>query len=78
VKEVYEKLMTQGMARNSDEGVNRLCAEEHTAFAGLETFVDSVKTQLLCEVVRLPATAIPASMAMAVTKGSPYKRILSH
>ncbi|XP_021923862.1 glutamate receptor-like [Zootermopsis nevadensis] len=81
IEEVYETLMKpikQSMPRSQAEGLQRLCSEDHIAFAGVETGVDSFKGQLACEIVRLPATAIPASMAMAITKGSPYKRILSH
>jgi hypothetical protein len=60
------------------ENLQQLCTEDYIACAGVQSGVDTLKGQLVCEIVRLPATAIPASMAMAITKGSPYKRILSH
>jgi hypothetical protein len=81
IKEVYKKLMEpikQQMARSNVEHLRRICTEEHMAFAGVEIGVDSLRGQLVCEITRLPATAFPATIAMAVTKGSPYKRILNH
>lgn len=69
--------MKQHMSRSTLEGLQRICTEEHMAFAGIETGVDSVRGQLACEIMGLPATAIPATMTMAITKGNPYKRILS-
>jgi hypothetical protein len=70
--------MKQEMTQSAAEGLQRVCTEEHMAFVGVEAGVDRMRGQLPCQIVRLPATAIPASMAMAITKGSPYKRILSH
>ena len=68
----------QEMTDNTAESLRRVCTEERLAFVGVEGGVDAVRRYLPCQIVRLPATAIPASLAMAVTKGSPYKRILSH
>jgi hypothetical protein len=67
----------QHMSQSTHEGLQRICTEEYMAFAGIETKVDSVRGQLTCEIMRLPATAIPATMTMAITKDNPYKRILS-
>ncbi|XP_033608695.1 glutamate receptor ionotropic, delta-1 [Cryptotermes secundus] len=80
IKEVYKKLMEpikEHMSRSTLEGLQRVCAEEHMAFAVLETGVDSRRGELPCKIMRLPTTAIPATMAMPITKGNPYKRILS-
>jgi hypothetical protein len=81
IRKVYKKLMEpikQQMVRSKLEGLQRICTEEHMAFAVVETGLDSLRGQLGCEILRLPATAFPAVVAMAVTKGNPYKRILSH
>jgi hypothetical protein len=80
LNEVYKKLMKsieQHMPLSVEEALRRVCAEDNVAFAGLETSVNSKKQKVICKIVRLPATAIPASMAMAISKGSPYKRILN-
>jgi hypothetical protein len=68
----------QEMRQSAAESLQRLCTEEDMAFVGVESGVDTNRARLPCQIVRLPATAIPATLAMAITKGSPYKRILSH
>jgi hypothetical protein len=81
IREVYKKLMEpvrRQMARSTLEGLRRICEGERMAFAAVEVGVDSLRGQTGCEVLHLPATAVPATIAMAVAKGSPYKRILSH
>jgi hypothetical protein len=59
--------------------VRRPSEDLHRGAYGYRCYRDwsGLREQLTCEIMKLPATAIPATMTMAITKGNPYKRILN-
>ncbi|XP_021930861.1 uncharacterized protein LOC110835198 [Zootermopsis nevadensis] len=81
MREVYRKMIhpeLDNLPGSATEGFKRLCTRNKYAFISPEINSETERETLPCNVVRIPGTAIPSHLSMAVAKGSPYKGILDH
>ncbi|XP_069700771.1 glutamate receptor 1-like [Periplaneta americana] len=81
MRNVYHKLIhphRKKFPRDIYEGLKALCSDSGLAFFAPELNVELYRPLLPCKIIRIPGTAIPAYLSMAITKGNPYKNILNY
>jgi hypothetical protein len=59
------------------DGFRRVCADHKYAYAGSNTYSSYLSQKAFCQVVPLPETSYPESLAFIISKKHPLKGLIN-
>jgi hypothetical protein len=80
LREIYTKLIVtdpENFPATTLEGMQRVCSMKF-AFLAQMSRVQSIRHDIPCKIVDLPATSIKANLAIAFAKDNPYREVINH
>jgi hypothetical protein len=77
---VYKKLIApfkNDMPVSDLDGFNRVCVDHKYAYIGRDTLAKYFSSELSCQLVQLPVTYYPDTIAFIISKNNPFKGLIN-
>jgi hypothetical protein len=81
LRKIYEKLVVPYLStspRSEIEGIMRICYEKKYASLVSRYDLMFIWQNLNCSIVLVPQAFFPATISMAIAKGSPYRELFNY